>query len=196
MDLRAPDVRDVLLRLSANPLLRGVRHVVQSEPDDHFMQRDDFMRGIAALAEFGLTYDILIVARQLPSAIELARTFPAQRFVLDHIAKPDIRSGALQPWARDIEALAACGNVSCKLSGMVTEADWRRWTPADFAPYVEQVTACFGPERLMFGSDWPVCTVAGDYARVRALAEVHLGPLNADERDAVFGGNAARIYGV
>jgi L-fuconolactonase len=160
------------------------------------MQRDAFMRGIAALAEFGLVYDILIVARQLPSATELARAFPQQPFVLDHIAKPDIRGHALDPWRRDIEALAACPNVTCKLSGMVTEADWASWTPDDFAPYVERVVRCFGPERLMFGSDWPVCTLAGDYASVLALAESHLGHLSQDDREAIFGGNAARVYGV
>jgi L-fuconolactonase len=196
VDLRAPDVGARLRALALHPKLRGIRHVVQSEPDDRFMLRPEFMRGIGALAASGLTYDILIYARQLPAAIELVRAFPEQRFVLDHIAKPDIRAGAIDAWARDIAVLARNGNVACKLSGMVTEADWRAWSDADLAPYIDVVFACFGPQRLMIGSDWPVCTVAGTYAGVIAVVTRYIERLAPSERAAVLGGSASRWYGV
>lgn len=194
VDLRAEDVRDQLRALSANPALRGVRHIVQSEPDDRFMLRPDFMRGIAALAEFGLTYDILIFARQMPAAIDLVAAFPDQRFVLDHIGKPDIRGGEIGAWARGIAALARNRNVWCKLSGIVTEADWATWTAEDIAPYVRTVFDWFAPDRIMFGSDWPVCTLAASYEGVAQVARDAVATLADRDRDAILGGNAIEFY--
>jgi L-fuconolactonase len=158
------------------------------------MLRPEFMRGIAALAPAGLTYDILIYARQLPAAIELVQRFPQQRFVLDHIGKPDIRNRGLGPWRDGITALAAHPNVCCKLSGMVTEADWGSWKPADFTAYLDVVLERFGPQRLMIGSDWPVCTLAASYADAVALVTDYISFLSPSEYDAILGGNAARFY--
>ena len=196
VDLCAPDVADVLRRLAAHPRLRGVRHVVQDEPDDRFMLRPEFVRGIAALAQFRLTYDILIYARQLPAAVELVQRFPQQRFVLDHIGKPEIRDRHIAVWRDGMRALAAHPNVSCKLSGMVTEANWHGWKPSDFAAYLDVVFDCFGPQRLMIGSDWPVCTLAGSYGDVIAVVTDYISFLSPSERDAIRGGNAARFYGL
>ena len=196
VDLCTRDVAEDLRRLAAHPRLRGVRHIVQDEPDDRFMLRPEFMRGIAALAAVGLTYDILVYARQLPAAFELVQRFPQQRFVLDHIGKPEIRERRLGTWRDGITALAACPNVSCKLSGMVTEADWRAWTPSDFTAFLDVVLDRFGPQRLMIGSDWPVCTLAGSYADVIALVTDYISFLSPSERDAILGGNAARFYGL
>jgi len=196
VDLRAPDVRLQLQRLVTRPRFRGVRHIVQDEPDDRFMLRPEFLRGIAALAPLRLTYDILIYARQLPAAGELVRQFPRQRFVLDHIAKPEIRGRHLDDWACGLEALAACPNVWCKLSGLITEADWQRWNPADFTPYLDVVLRCFGPYRLMIGSDWPVCTLAGSYADVIAVVAAFIARLPPDARAAILGGTAERVYGL
>ena len=157
--------------------------------------RPDFQRGIAALAEFNLTYDILIYERQLPEALALVRRFPNQRFVLDHIAKPAIRDGSINGWRRGITAIAANPNVYCKLSGMVTEADRQRWRPSDLAPYIETVLETFGPHRVMIGSDWPVCLLAGDYGDVMAIVTDAIGALSVDERDAIMGATAAEFYG-
>jgi L-fuconolactonase len=196
VDLRADNVREQLRRLASHPKLKGVRHIVQSEPDDRFMLRPDFMRGIAALAEFGLSYDILIYARQLPAAAELAAAFPEQRFLVDHIAKPEIRERRIDEWARGIAALSRHRNVSCKLSGMVTEADWRAWSPADIAPYVDVVFEWFGPQRLMIGSDWPVCTLAGAYDDVLQVAMPQIARCSAQDHAAILGETAARFYGL
>jgi L-fuconolactonase len=193
VDLRAEDVRQHLRRLASHTKLKGVRHIVQSEPDDRFMLRPDFMRGIAALAEFGLAYDILIYARQLPGAAELAAAFPEQRFVVDHIAKPRIREH-IAAWALGVAAMSRHGNVSCKLSGMFTEVDWSAWSPEDFAPYVEVVLEWFGPERLMIGSDWPVCTLAGRYGDVLQVAMRHVARLSPPDQAAILGENAAQFY--
>jgi len=194
VDLCGPHVADGLRRLAVHPRLRGVRHVVQDEPDDRFMLRPEFLRGIAALTPLGLTYDILIYARQLPAAIELVQRFPQQRFVLDHVGKPEIRDRHLDPWRDNITALAALPNVSCKLSGMVTEADWQQWKPSDFTAYLDIVLARFGAQRLMIGSDWPVCTLAGTYEDVMAVVTDYVGFLSPSEREAVRGGNAVRFY--
>ncbi len=152
------------------------------------------MRGIAALEPFGLAYDILIYARQLPAAIELARRLPRQRFVLDHIGKPEIKAGRLSPWREQVRELSSSPNVLCKVSGMVTEAAWHGFTAADFRPYLDVVWSAFGADRLMFGSDWPVCTLAADYATVSEIVLDALGGRPAAEREAVLGGNAARFY--
>jgi L-fuconolactonase len=194
VDLLSPELERQLEELARHPRFKGVRHIAQSEPDDAFLARADVVRGIAALEPFGLAYDILIYARQLPAAIELARRLPRQRFVLDHIAKPEIKGGRLSPWKERIQELASFPNVLCKVSGMVTEAAWRGFTAADFRPYLDVVLRAFGPERLMFGSDWPVCTLAADYGTVAGIVQGALAGHPAAEREAVLGGNAAHFY--
>lgn len=194
VDLRSQDLRGQLERFAANPKFVGVRHIVQSEPDDRFLLRPDFLRGVGMLAEFGLTYDILIYPRQLPAAIEFVRQFPNQRFVLDHLAKPPIASGLREPWAGEIRELAKNENVWCKVSGMVTEAEWGSRRPEMYRPYLDVVFDAFGTKRLMFGSDWPVCTVAATYGTVLGIVESHLVQFSDAERDAVLGGNAARFW--
>jgi L-fuconolactonase len=193
VNLCAPDVAAILADLASDSKLVGIRHVVQGEADD-FMLRSDFQRGIGVLASFGLSYDILVYARQLPAAIELARTFPEQRFVLDHLGKPPIRAGAIEPWRSHLRQLAAFPNVYCKLSGMVTEADWTTWTPAELLPYLDAAVDCFGPRRSMIGSDWPVCCLAGPYERVVAVVGDYVARLSPDEQNAILGGAAASFY--
>ena len=196
VDLRAPDMETDLAALAAHPKFRGVRHVVQDEPDNQFMLGPDFLRGIGKLHTLGLTYDLLIFPRQLPAAIEVVRRFPEQAFVLDHIAKPDIKTGAISPWREQVRELAKFPNVCCKVSGMVTEADHATWKPEDFAPYLEVIFAAFGEDRLMYGSDWPVCLLAGSYERVFSLADQAARVLGTTAREKFLGGNAARFYGV
>lgn len=194
VDLRSENVKLQLAELVRNPKLLGIRHVVQSEPDDRFLLRPDFLRGIRALEEFGLTYDILIYPRHLQVAADFVRRFPSQRFVLDHLAKPSIRSGEMQPWEAGIRSLAKFQNVYCKLSGLVTEADWNAWRPEHIKPYIDVAVEAFGTERLMIGSDWPVCSVAATYSQVMNLIGEYLSRFSSDVREAVFGGNAAKFW--
>jgi L-fucono-1,5-lactonase len=194
VDLRASNVRDQLAELAKNPKLLGVRHIVQGEPDDRFLLQPEFLRGIAALEEFNLTYDILIYTRHLPVAIEFVQRFPRQRFVLDHLAKPLIKTHTLQPWASRIRDLAEFPNVFCKLSGMVTEADWNAWKPEHLAPYLDNALEAFGPERLMIGSDWPVCKVAASYSQVMGLVINFLDQYPLDARESILGGTAQRLW--
>jgi len=194
VDLRAEDVRDQLAALAKNPKLVGVRHVVQAEPDDNFLLRPNFLRGIAALQEFDLTYDILIYPRHLPVAIEFVERFPEQRFVLDHLAKPFIKAQTIEPWATHIRELGKFPNVFCKLSGMVTEADWKTWKPEHFKPYLEAAMAAFDADRLMIGSDWPVCKVAGSYRGVMSLVMDFLDQHTPEVREKILGGNAQRFW--
>ena len=194
VDLQADDVREQLERLSLRKRLVGIRHIVQGEPDERFLLRPRFCRGIALLAEFSLTYDILVYPRHLPVAAAFVERFPAQRFVLDHVAKPEIKKGELTGWEADLRRLAAFPNVFCKLSGLVTEADWQRWTPQALRPYLDVAYHAFGPERLMIGSDWPVCTVAADYARTMGVVQDYLEGRPADERAAILGGNARSFW--
>ncbi len=196
VDLCSEELPAQLERLARHPRLVGVRHVVQDEPDDGFMLRPEFRRGIARLAEFGLVYDLLLYPRHLPAATKLAREFPRQAFVLDHMAKPAIAEGLLEPWARDLRELAQCGNVTCKLSGMVTEARWKGWQAEDFRRYLDLVFAAFGSDRLMIGSDWPVCTLSAEYAAAVGLVMDYVRPLSAEAREGVLGGNCARVYGI
>ena len=195
VDLLAADVATTLAPLAKRKKLRGIRHVVQGEPDD-FMRRPDFQRGIAALAPLKLTYDILVYHRQLPAALALVEKFPRQPFVIDHLAKPDIKHALRDPWTSDMRALAKHPHVFCKVSGMVTEADWKHWTPAQLKPYLDVVFEAFGPERLMIGSDWPVCTVAADYDRTMSVVEEYVAKLPARAQEAVLGGTAAKFYGL
>ncbi|HWW17459.1 MAG TPA: amidohydrolase family protein [Candidatus Saccharimonadales bacterium] len=174
--------------------LRGFRHIAQAEPDDGFLVRDDFVKGVAQLRPFGFTYDILIYPRQLPAAIELVAALPEQNFVIDHCAKPEVKSGKILPWATHIKEIAQNRNVFCKVSGLVTEADWKRWKADDFKPYLDVVFDAFGAERLMFGSDWPVCLLAATYRQVMQLLEDYAKGFSLADKDKIFGGNAARFY--
>ena len=183
----------ILRRLCSNSTLRGLRHIVQAEPDG-FLLQPNFQRGIAALRDTGLVYDILITARQLPEAITFVDMHPQQAFVLDHIAKPDLRTLALEPWAAQIRDLARRPNVYCKLSGMVTEADWHNWTPTQIQPFYETVLEAFTPQRLMAGSDWPVCTVAASYERWWQTARSWIASLSETEQADILGVTAASVY--
>ncbi|MGE5124697.1 MAG: amidohydrolase family protein [Betaproteobacteria bacterium] len=196
VDLASPDLERQLDELVRHPRFRGVRHIAQDEPDERWLARPDVVHGIGALRRHGLSYDILVYARQLPAAVELVRQLPDQPFVLDHLGKPEVRSGRLEPWRGELRRLATHGNVACKLSGLVTEADWDGWTTADVRPYLEAALEAFGPGRLMIGSDWPVCLLAGDYARVIGLATDFVASLSADEQAAILGTNARRFYGI
>ncbi len=198
VDLTAPDVADRLAALRSRPgghRLVGIRHQVQGEPDPRWLCRDDVRRGLAAVAAAGLAYDLLVVPPQLPAAIETVAALPELTFVLDHAGKPAIASGGgLASWRSDIRALAALPNVAVKLSGLITEADHATWTVDQLRPYARTLLDAFGADRVMFGSDWPVCLLAGSYDDVIAAAEVLTGGLDAREQAAVFGRTAARWY--
>ncbi len=196
VDLLSPQLPAQLAEIARHPRLVGIRHVVQDEPDDNFMLRPDFQRAIAQLADFGLTYDVLVYPRQLPAAVKLVEAFPRQPFVLDHIAKPLIAEGKLEPWETDLRALANLPNICCKLSGMVTEARWKAWQPGDFRRYLDIVFEAFGPARLMIGSDWPVCTLSADYATAMGIVTDFVQPLSPSEQAGILGGNCARFYGL
>jgi L-fuconolactonase len=195
VDLRAAELPKTLAALCANPKLVGVRHVVQSEPDHRFLLQPEFLRGIGMLEEFGLAYDLLIYTKHLGPAAEFVDKFPRQRFVLDHLAKPPIKTGQLGVWERGIREIAKFPNLMAKLSGLVTEADWEAWTPGEIRACVDVAFACFGARRLMIGSDWPVCTLAGTYRRVMGIVEECVGErCSAEEEEAVLGGNAAKFW--
>ena len=194
VDLRSENLAKQLDEFAGNPSLSGVRHVVQDEPDDNFALRADFQRGIAELNHHSLAYDILIFPRQLPVAIQLVRKFPEQRFVLDHIAKPEIRDQKMDPWRGQIRELAKAPNVYCKLSGMVTEALWHQWRLEDFRPYLDLVWEAFGEDRLMIGSDWPVCLLSANYPLTIGVVENFLEQFSEATREKVLGGNAIRFY--
>jgi L-fuconolactonase len=192
--LIASDISDILGSLMGQGRLKAVRHVLQAEPDDQYMLRDDFNRGIDSLSQLGLAYDILIFERHLPQAIQFVDRHPKQIFVLDHIAKPRIRDHVMSPWRENLRKLAERANVYCKISGMVTEADYNAWTKEDLAPYFDTVLQAFGPERLIFGSDWPVCLVATTYRGWFNLVFEQIASLSDAERDAILGGTAIRAY--
>jgi len=193
-DLRSPDIRSQLKDLARNPKLVGIRHIVQSEPDDRFLLQPDFLHGISALEQFDLAYDILIYTKHLPVAAEFVEHFPRQRFVLDHLAKPPIKSGNIDSWAHGIRRLAEFPNVFCKLSGLVTEADWQHWEPVQIIPFLDVAFESFGPQRLMIGSDWPVCLVAASYSRTVQVVKNYLLSQKPENRDSVLGGNAQRFW--
>jgi L-fuconolactonase len=194
IDLRSPRAAKRMKFFSQFDKLRGFRHIAQEEPDDHFLMRPDFVRGIACLRQFGFTYDILIYPEQLPAARELVARFPQQPFVIDHIAKPEIKAKSRSGWAALMHKIAASPNVYCKLSGLVTEADWHHWKKEDCRPYLDVVFDAFGPGRLMFGSDWPVCLLAASYQQVLQIIEEYVQDYSADIREKIFGGNAAQFY--
>jgi L-fuconolactonase len=194
IDLQADDVASQLEPFAREPKLVGLRHIVQSEADDRFLLRPAFCRGMSLLGDLDLAYDILIYPRHLDVAAEFVSRFRRQRFVIDHLAKPEIRSGEIRRWEQGIRRLAESPHVFCKLSGLVTEAHWDRWTPADLRPYLDVVFDCFGAHRLMVGSDWPVCTLAADYARTIALVDDYLAGRPACERAGVMGENAERFW--
>ena len=196
VDLQADDVDGKLERVVRNRKLVGIRHGLQSEPDDRFMLRPAFGRGIAALARYQLPYDLLIHPRHLAVASDFVEHFDTQTFVLDHLAKPDIRRGAvaIDGWARDLRRLAEHPHVWCKVSGLVTEANWGSWTAKDLEPYLDVAFDCFGAGRLIAGSDWPVCTLAGSYSRTMSVLRDYLERRTAGERAAVLGGNAQKVW--
>lgn len=194
VDLRSEQAAEEIARFAGHEKFVGVRHVVQDEPDPRFLLGDEFVRGVRLLHQVGLVYDLLLYPPQLPAAVELAGLLPEQPFVLDHLAKPRVKAGELADWQRDIHALAAHPNVSCKLSGLVTEAAWRRWQRDDFTPYLDVALAAFGPERLMFGSDWPVCLLSAEYAEVIGIIADFIGTLTGDEQSLIWGNTALRVY--
>jgi L-fuconolactonase len=189
-------VKRHLERFAPDRKLRSVRHVIQDEPDARYILRQDFDEGVRRLLEFGLRYDILIFEKHLPAAIEFVDRHPKQVFILDHIAKPRIKDRVLSPWDRNIREIAKRPNVYCKLSGMVTEADPKRWTPADLQPYIDVVLGAFGPRRLMYGSDWPVMLLAGEYAQWYGVVTNAISKLSKTERDRIMGGTAIEAYGL
>nr|WSW65096.1 amidohydrolase family protein [Streptomyces sp. NBC_00995] len=198
-DLTAPDIADTLAALRELPggdRLVSLRHQVQGEPDPHWLLRPDVQRGLTAVADAGLVYDLVVQPHQLPAAVRAAEKQPALTFVLDHAGKPQIATGRRHPWAEDLRALAALPNTVCKLSGLVTEADPHDWTVRDLRPYADTVLDAFGPGRLLFGSDWPVCRLAATYTEVVEAALALLDGLADDERDAVLATTAERVYGL
>jgi L-fuconolactonase len=193
-DRRAAATIDSLRAGPGGDRLVGIRHQVHDEPDREWLLRADVGRGLAAVEAASLTYDLLVRPRELPAALTVARARPGLRLVIDHLAKPPIRSGELEPWLALLRPFGELGNVWCKVSGLVTEADWTTWQPGDLAPYVERAIEIFGPSRLMFGSDWPVCLLAASYARVVSVARDLSAGLSARDRDALFGEAAVRAY--
>ena len=199
VDLTAPDAGDRLAALRAEPggeRLVGIRHAVHDEPDPGWLERDDVGRGLRAVARAGLPYDLLLFPTHLPAAVRVAAAIPELSLVVDHGAKPRIAAGEREPWDSDLAALAACEQVHCKLSGLVTEADRAGWREQDVASYGARLLELFGPQRLMFGSDWPVCTLAASYAEVLELARSVLSALSPAEQEAVLAGTARRFYGL
>jgi len=194
IDFCSSQVEERLRHFSQFEKLRGFRHIAQAEPDNRFLVRDDFMRGIAGLRQFGFGYEILIYPKQLPAALELVTRFPEQAFVIDHMAKPEIRAKKEANWTATMREIAANPNVYCKVSGLVTEAHWHHWKKDDFRPYLDVVFDAFGPGRLMFGSDWPVCLLAAGYGQVLQIIEEYVQGYPAEVKEKIFGGNAARFY--
>jgi L-fuconolactonase len=196
VDLSSERVAEQLEQFAQHPKFRGVRHVVHDEPDDEFMLRKSFLNGLSRLKRFGLTYDLLLFPRHLPIACNVVKRFPNQLFVLDHIAKPPVRSGEIEPWARDLRRLAGFPNVFCKMSGLVTEGNWNSWKAQDFEPYLDVVLDAFGPYRLMIGSDWPVGTLVTDYSATINLAANYIGRLSRDEQRAILEKNPVEFYSI
>jgi len=193
VDLKAPNLVERLAYYQQYSIVKGFRHILQGE-DPSFMLSPEFISGISQLANFGYTYDILIYPKHLSAALELVKQFPNQHFVIDHLAKPFIKDGNIADWKIGMHALAQYSNVFCKISGMVTEADWLNWKEADFTPYLDAVVASFGLERIMFGSDWPVCLVAASYEKMAGVVTNYFSQFSAAEQEMVFGKNAINFY--
>ena len=194
VDLRSESIEDDLLKYKKYNVVKGFRHVVQGEQDHNFMLRPEFLRGIELLGKYDLCYDILIFPHQLGASLELVKKFPNQKFVIDHIAKPYIKDGFFEGWAVMMREIAKHQNVYCKISGMITEADYKTWTPEQVHPYMKLVLESFGASRVMYGSDWPVCLVAGNYSVVKALVTDFITDLSQEEQNDIMGGNAAKFY--
>ncbi|TWR26526.1 amidohydrolase family protein [Mucilaginibacter pallidiroseus] len=194
IDLKAENIDDQLARYSINPLVKGFRHILQGEADDQFMLRPDFMRGVRLLSLYNFTYDILVAPKHLTYVTEFVAAFPNQRFLVDHLAKPYIKAKQIDGWRQDMEALAQFPNVHCKVSGMVTEADWGDWKPSDFEPYLDVVFNAFGASRLMYGSDWPVCNLAGGYDGAVSAIKWYVDKLTNNEQALFWGQNAIDFY--
>ncbi|KYP13736.1 amidohydrolase family protein, partial [Flavihumibacter sp. CACIAM 22H1] len=193
VDLVAEDLAEQLQELKNLPQLKGFRHIAQAEPPD-YLARKEIIKGIKELGKQGFTYDILVKPDQLEAAIELVKACPDQPFVLDHIAKPYIKAGKIEGWQKHMQEMGKLHNLSCKVSGIITEADWKHWTAEQIAPYLEITWEAFGAKRLLFGSDWPVCLVAGSYKQVVELAGGFVQALSSDEQADFWGGNAVRFY--
>lgn len=193
VDLRSPQLHQRLTHYAQYKKLKGFRHILQGEAPE-FMLHPSFLEGIRQLHKYHFTYDILIFPQHLSAALQLVKQFPDQAFVIDHIAKPYIKAGLIDEWKRGMALMAQYPNVLCKISGMVTEANMQHWKEADFTPYLDAVTECFGVNRLMYGSDWPVCLCAGSYQQVLGIVQNYFAGFSADEQQAVFAGNAASFY--
>ncbi|WP_160717951.1 amidohydrolase family protein [Chitinophaga solisilvae] len=193
-DLRAADVEERLAAYAQHPKLKGFRHIVQAEPDTDFLLREDFCRGIRALAKFNFSYDILVYPKQLAATAVFVKQFPEHRLVIDHMAKPDFKTGDITAWAAHMREIAASPNVYCKLSGLVTEANWHHWKQEQFTPFLDVVLEAFGPNRLMFGSDWPVCLLAASYQEVKEIVTSYISRLTTTEQHQIMGGNAVSFY--
>jgi L-fuconolactonase len=194
VDLQADDIKDRLAKYKSIPVIKGFRHVLQGETQRDLMLQPSFKRGIAALQQFGFTYDILIFPDQLKFCRKLVAEFPDQKFVIDHLAKPGIKNGEIEEWKNEMNLMAAYPNVYCKISGMVTEADWKNWKDEDFKPYLDVLVDAFGVERLMYGSDWPVCLLAGSYEKVMSIVINYFSSFSPEEQDQIFGLNAKHFY--
>lgn len=194
IDIGSDTLADELKAFSGATKLKGFRHVLQDESEPSFMLRPQFIRGLQILAEHNYSYDILVFSRQLPQVCELVQHLPAMRLVLDHIGKPDLQRGRWRSWQLGIAELASHPHIYCKLSGMITEADWQDWKDSDFERYLDFIFQCFGPERVMFGSDWPVCRLAGEYSQVHALIGDYVGRNHHSHHSQIFGGNACKFY--
>ncbi|WP_282124157.1 amidohydrolase family protein [Algibacter mikhailovii] len=194
VDLRNESVNTDLEKYSHHQKVKGFRHVVQGEPDHNFLLRSNFLRGISALEKYNYTYDILIFPHQLGATLEFVKRFPNQKFVIDHMAKPYIKDGFFDGWANQMQAIAKYENVSCKVSGMITEADYNTWTEAQLSPYLDLVFSAFGTDRILYGSDWPVCLVAGNYNQVKNIVTNFIAALSEDEKAKVMGKNAIKFY--
>ncbi len=194
VDLQSSTVLDQLKKYTAHPKFVGVRHVIQAESDDNFILSNSFNKGISLLKDFGLTYDLLVFPKHLPNTIKFVEKYPELTFVLDHIAKPHIKEGLLAPWKDDIAKLAKFPNVYCKVSGMVTEADWHNCKLPDFTPYLDVVFESFGSDRVMIGSDWPVCLIAGNYPQVVKIVMDYISNFSDTEKLKILGGNSITAY--
>ena len=196
VDLAGDVCESQLIEFKSHPKFLGVRHITQSEPDDNFIVRPDVLAGLKVLEQHRVPFDLLFLTKHLKQAVAVARQVPDLPLVIDHLAKPKIKSGQIDAWAADLRAAADCENVYCKLSGMVTEADWSNWSAQDLKPYVEVALEAFGPDRCMYGSDWPVCELAASYEQVFASIQEAIGPISSTEKSAIFGRTAAKFYGI